>query len=90
MGWRTGWPPARVRATLQGVFVPLSVLTVASHAAAGLWSTETALLAAVGLPAVGAGAWLGNHLAPRIPRAAFQHLLHGGLVLLGLALLLRA
>ena len=84
----TGWPPARVRATLQGVFVPLSVLTVAGHLSAGLWSMPSAVVAALGLPAIGVGSWLGNRLAPRIPTATFQGALHGGLVLLGLGMLL--
>jgi uncharacterized membrane protein YfcA len=84
----TGWSPTRLRATLQGVFVPLSVLTVAGHASAGLWTEPSAVVAALGIPAIALGSWLGDRLAPRIPTATFQNALHGALVLLGIGMLL--
>ncbi len=77
------WSPAQTRGTLQGVFLPLSVLVLGSHALAGLWTREVLVLSAASLPAMAAGIAAGGWLNRRIPAARFQRLLYGLLVVLG-------
>ncbi len=83
----TGWEPPRIRATFQGVFLPMSLFAVLGHSLAGLWTAQTAATLLTGLPAIAMGTLLGNVLAERIPAARFQRLLYGSLLVLGAALL---
>lgn len=79
----TGWPPNRVRATLQGVFLPLSVLAIGGHAIAGLWTETVAALSILALPAAALGTVVGNRLARHLPQDRFQTVLWAILLLLG-------
>ena len=78
----TGWPADRIRATLQGVFLPLALLTMLGHAWAGLWSRQVLVLAALGIPAAALGTLAGNRIARRLTLTRFQAVLWT--VLLGL------
>lgn len=82
------WPPARTRGTLQGVFLPLSIVVLSSHALGGLWTAEIGLLAAACAPALLLGTLLGGALGRRIPADRFQRLLYGLLIVLGALLLM--
>lgn len=82
------WTPTTARATLQGVFLPMSVGITLSHAIAGLWTWT--LLQGIGwalpgqLVALALGAWLNR----RIPHRGFVRFLY--LLLIGLGLLMVA
>ncbi len=78
------WSPAVTRATLQGFFLPISVLITGSHAAAGLWSKEQLLLAGASVPGLVLAVIVGRWVHVRIPTARFHGLLNGILVVLGL------
>jgi uncharacterized protein len=82
-----GWPPDRFRATMQGIFLPISVLVLIGHAAAGLWSARVLQLYALSLPLQLLAIWLGNRISRRIPHEGFARLVYAMLVLLGLLLL---
>lgn len=86
--WSTsaGRSPARVRATLQAVFVPLSLLTAAGHGLSGLWTPTAVSLAALGVPAAIIGTLVGNRLAPLLSRERFRTALWLGLLFAGAAL----
>ncbi len=85
----TGWPPDRIRATLQGVFLPLAVMAMVGHAIAGLWSHQVWVLAALGIPAAALGTVVGNRLAQRLTASRFQAVLWTVLLGLGGVLLWR-
>ena len=82
------WPPDRFRATLQGYFVPASILIWLGHGLTGLWTERVIHLYALALPLVFLAIWLGTKLHSRIPAERFARLLYILLIGLGLLLLL--
>ena len=84
------WSAQRFRATLQGYFLPASVLAMAGYWLAGMWVPEVtryylqSLLAAVPAIALGRAA---NH---RLHGERFLRYVHAGLVLVGAVLLAQA
>jgi uncharacterized protein len=81
------WPPDRFRATMQSVFLPISLLVLVSHALAGLWSAWVFELYALSLPLLLLALWLGEQVSQRMSGYRFDRLVYGALVLLGLLLL---
>ena len=81
------WPPDRFRATMQSVFLPISLLVLLSHALAGLWSAWVFELYALSLPLLLLALWLGEQVSRRMPGHRFDRLVYGALVVLGLLLL---
>ncbi len=81
------WPPEHFRATLQGYFFPSTLLIVASHGLAGLWSANVFGFYLPAVPAVILGVVLGQMIAVRIPAARFQRVLYVALMALGVLLL---
>lgn len=82
------WSPQRFRATLQGYFLPASIIICCGHGLSGLWSREVFILYGWSLPAIVVGNWLGAALARLIPLARFERMLYGLLAVLGLLLLI--
>lgn len=84
------WSPQHFRATLQGYFLPASLVTMAGYAWSGLWTravTHDYLLALpVAIPAIFLGRWI-NH---RLRGDAFLKYVHAGLVCIGVVLLVQA
>ncbi|HEY7387497.1 MAG TPA: sulfite exporter TauE/SafE family protein [Bryobacteraceae bacterium] len=84
------WSPQRFRATLQGYFLPASVLSMVGYWFTGLWVPAvthyylTSL--AVAIPAIFAGRFLNS----RLGKTSFITYIHAGLVCVGLVLLLQA
>ena len=80
----TGGPPAilfltnqgmlrdRFRASLIAYFLFLNMATIPVHLASGLLSAETVRTAAVFIPALAAGAFVGVRLVKRVPEEAFR------------------
>jgi uncharacterized membrane protein YfcA len=81
------WPPERFRATMQSVFLPISLLVLISHALAGLWSPWVFELFALSLPLLLLALWLGEQLSQHISEHRFDRLVYGALLVLGLLLL---
>ena len=81
------WPPETFRFTLQGFFLPLSTLILISHASAGLWTIQVFQLFALSLPIMLLAFWLGHRVSRRLTAPHFERFVHGGLIVLGVALL---
>lgn len=80
------WPTERFKATLQGYFLPASVLICTGHGLGGLWTGSVLGLYLAALPLVLLAIFLGRRLGRRIPADRFQHVLYGALIVLGLLL----
>nr|WP_255216083.1 TSUP family transporter [Pseudenhygromyxa sp. WMMC2535] len=70
-----GWSSERLRINFQAFFLPLGVITIAGHGLAGLWTAEVLLLAALAVPVMLLGWWLGPRIRARIGEHAGQRLL---------------
>jgi uncharacterized membrane protein YfcA len=84
------WSPQHFRATLQGYFLPASILAMVGYRWAGLWTppvTHDYLLSLpVAIPAIFLGRWI-NH---RLRGDAFLKYIHAGLICTGVVLLAQA
>lgn len=85
-----GWSPQHFRATLQGYFLPASVAGLFGYQLSGLWTPEVNRLYLLSLPFVIVATLLGRALNRRIPVPRFLLFVHGGLMLVGTALILQA
>ena len=56
------WSDDALRINLQAVFLPLGIFTIAGHGVAGLWTREVLMLAAMGLPVMLLGYFVGGKL----------------------------
>lgn len=80
------WDPSERRATMQGFFLPNSVLIVVSHGLAGLWTAEVLRMYLLAVPVCLTALPVGRWLSGRIRPARFE--LFTFVVLLGTGLLL--
>jgi len=83
-----GLDKAAFRGNLMAIFLLMTLVRVPSYAGMGLITTERLWSSLMVLPAVIAGAWLGNSLHLRIEEPTFRRLVAGALVVLGALLLL--
>lgn len=81
------WTPDRFRVTLQGFFLPVSILILISHASAGLWTIQVLQLFAMSIPIMIFAFWAGSLLNERLPTQQFERLVYIGLVIIGITLL---
>jgi uncharacterized membrane protein YfcA len=84
------WSPEQFRATLQGYFLPASLVGMAGYWITGLWVADVTRYYLVSLPAVLAATALGRVLNRRLDRGTFLVYVHAGLVLIGLVLLVQS
>lgn len=84
------WSPQHLRATLQGYFLPASVVAIAGYWAAGLWVPEVTHFYVLSLPAVVPAIFLGRAANHRLSGDAFLKYVYAGLVCIGSVLLLQA
>jgi uncharacterized membrane protein YfcA len=80
------WSPDRFRATMQSIFLPISLLVLLSHALAGLWSVWVFELYALSLPLLLLASWLGEQISRRMSENRFDRLVYAALLVLGLLL----
>lgn len=85
-----GWSPQRFRATLQGYFLPASIVGMGGYWAAGLWTMDVSRYYLASLPLALVAIALGGVLNRRLSRDAFLICVHIGLILVGAALLAQA
>jgi len=83
-----GWSPARFRATLQGYFLPASLVGAIGYAVAGLWTPTALRLSAASIPSIVIGVPLGRSLSRRLAPGTFLRVLNGFLAVVGLILFL--
>ena len=84
------WSPERFRATLQGYFLPASVLGMIGYWAAGLWTPSVSRYFLLSLPAVLLAIPLGRALNRRLDAQRFLTCVHVGLLASGVGLVLQA
>jgi uncharacterized membrane protein YfcA len=81
------WSPERFRATLQGYFLPASLVGMAGYWVAGLWVPAVTGFYLASLPVVLAATILGRAIHRRMDGRRFLLYVHVGLVLIGVVLL---
>ncbi len=84
------WSPQHFRATLQGYFLPASILVMAGYAATGLWTSTVTRDYLVALPVVAVAIMLGRIANRRMNAAFFVRCVHVGLIATGTVLLVQA
>jgi uncharacterized membrane protein YfcA len=84
------WSPQHFRATLQGYFLPASVVTMAGFRLAGLWTPAVTHDYLLSLPAAIPAIFLGRFINHRLRGEAFLKYVYGGLICIGLVLLAQA
>jgi len=84
------WPAPQFRATLQGYFLPASLIGMAGYWAAGLWVREVTKLFLYSLPLIVPAIVVGRIANHRLPGETFLKYVHVGLLLTGAALVFQA
>lgn len=84
------WTPRQFRATLQGYFLPVSLVGLAGYLYVGLWDAAVTRDFLWSLPGVALAIVLGRALNRRIRSDRFVRLLYMGLVGIGAVLLFQA
>lgn len=84
------WSPEFFRATLQGYFLPASVLGMAGYWLTGLWVPAVTRYYLLSLPVVLAAIFLGRLIHHRLKDNRFLVYVHVGLILIGVMLLIQA
>jgi uncharacterized membrane protein YfcA len=84
------WSPQHFRATLQGYFLPASMLSMAGYWVAGLWVPAVTRYYLLSLPVVVPTVLLGRAINGRMRGDAFLRYVYVGLVVAGTMLLLQA
>ena len=84
------WPPERFRATLQGYFLPASLVGMAGYWVAGLWVPAVTRYYLTSLPVVLAATALGRVLNRHMDGRRFLVYVHVGLVVIGGMLLIQS
>lgn len=89
-GAMRGWSPQQFRATLQGYFLPASVIGMAGYWLAGLWTRELTRYFVLSLPCTLLGVYLGRVINHRLHSTVFFKYLYFGLIAIGSLLLVQA
>jgi uncharacterized membrane protein YfcA len=84
------WSPQHFRATLQGYFLPASVVAMAGYWSAGLWVPAVTHYSLISLAVVLPAIFLGRVINHRLRGEAFLKYVHGGLICVGVLLLIQA
>ena len=82
------WPPERFRATLQGYFLPASIIGMAGYWIAGLWTPSVNRYYLLSLPTVLVAIAAGRAINRRVDARRFFTFVHVGLIAIGVGLLL--
>lgn len=89
-GMFRGWSPPEFRATLQGYFLPASVVVMAGYAMTGLWTAAVTCWYVLALPVIAVAILAGRGANRRLERQVFLRCTHVGLILVGVVLLWQA
>lgn len=84
------WSPVQFRATLQGYFLPASIVVMAGYWATGLWVGPVTHYYLMALPATIVAVAMGRALNRRLNAGSFLTYVHVLLVVIGLVLLAQA
>lgn len=89
-GTLRGWSPQHFRATLQGYFLPASLVGMIGYWMAGLWVPTVMRYYLISLPLALAAILLGRIINQRMTGRTFLIYVHAGLILIGAVLLIQA
>jgi uncharacterized membrane protein YfcA len=89
-GTLRGWSPQHFRATLQGYFLPASLMSMTGYGLAGLWKPAVTHYYLMALPAVIVAIFLGRVVNGRMDGHSFLRYIHAGLVVVGGILLFQS
>ena len=84
------WSPQRFRATLQGYFLPASLVGLLGYAIVGLWSSDITRYFLLSLPGTLAAILLGRFINHRLRGDAFFAYVYAGLIALGGVLIVQS
>ena len=84
------WSPQHFRATLQGYFLPASIVAMAGYGIAGLWTPTVTHDYLISLPAAIPAIFLGRFINHRLRGESFLKYVHAALICISLVLLLQA
>ena len=84
------WPPQHFRATLQGYFLPASLVGLLGYASVGLWRASVTRYFLLSLPGVVVAILLGRALNRRIRGDTFFRVVYLGLIVIAAILLAQA
>jgi uncharacterized membrane protein YfcA len=89
-GTLRGWSAEQFRATLQGYFLPASVVGMAGYCLAGLWVPPVTRYYLLSLPVAVVSMVLGRVVNRRLERTYFIIYVHIILIVIGITLLLQS
>jgi uncharacterized membrane protein YfcA len=89
-GGLRGWSPEHFRATLQGYFLPASLVGMAGYWLDGLWVPAVTRYYLLSLPPALAAVFLGRVVNRRLKGRSFLLYVHAGLIVVGATLLLQS
>jgi uncharacterized membrane protein YfcA len=84
------WTAQHFRATLQGYFLPASLIGLIGYWLAGLWSHEVTRYYLLSLVVVLPAIYIGRAVNRRLHGNAFLKIVHVGLMVIGTTLLVQA
>jgi len=84
------WPAQQFRATLQGYFLPASVIGMGGYWFAGLWTAAVTHYYVLSLPATLVGVVVGRVVNQRLEGDKFARFIYAGLAVTGALLILQA
>ncbi len=84
------WSPQHFRATLQGYFLPASLIGLTGYALAGLWTSQVSRFYLLSLPATLVAIVLGRLFNKRLAGEKFLRYVYLILVAIGATLILQA
>lgn len=84
------WSPQQFRATLQGYFLPVSVMGLVGYALIGLWDAAITHYFLWSLPGVVVATLLGRAINDRMKGDGFVRLVYSGLLFIGVVLIAQA
>lgn len=82
-----GWSPQQFRATLQGYFLPASLIGLCGYWLKGLWTPAVTRYFLLSLPITLVATWIGRVLNRRLAGGRFFRYLYVGLIAVGLVLI---
>jgi uncharacterized membrane protein YfcA len=85
-----GWSPQAFRATLQGYFLPASLIVMGGYWLAGLWVPAVTRYYVAALPPVLVAFFLGRAVNQRLDGRSFLIYVHAGLIAVGALLLVQS
>jgi uncharacterized protein len=83
------WSPQHFRATLQGYFLPASLIGLAGYLWQGLWNRQLLHYYLLSLPVALPAIWLGRWINHRLPLENFRKYVFAGLIVIALLLALQ-